>query len=1323
MARNVRFESCSASSEEFSLTGSFLNGQRGSYSSVSLDRSGSFRDGGESRVFGSSSRGSPTSTGDLPQLSDCLMLDPVKMGDQIYSRSGELRRVLGSSFGCSVEDNSFGTSHSKPLPPVAIEELKRFKTTVRDASIKARGRAKKFADSIHKLNKYGEALNTKKQRSDMLSNERSVGSNFVKMGTQAERYLLAQRLEDKPKNVGLNKRVRSSVAEIRAEGRTNFSSRQPLLMGKDRDMIIDAVEGSDIVEEKIRRLPVGTETWDRKMKRKRSVSAVSTRPIDGDAKPKQVVHHKFKNESALRSSDVHDFRMGSSNGCSGINKDGTTLPVGSNARVTSKNESERVFLSRDLTSALSKERRIAKGNKLSSCEDNAIVSPNSLSKGKVPLAPRSGPAMSGSSSPNLPCTSGALEVSERPPSINKFHSTSGSNNRKRPLPTGSPSMAQWVGQRPQKISRTRRANLVSPVSTHDEVKMSSEGCSPSDLGARATSIGTNGSLLARNDKHFRVKREHVSSPARLSESEESGAGENLESRLKGKGSGSFVADERGVNSVQNAVPSVLFTKKNKVINKEKTGDGVHRQGRSGRGSLVSRVSISPMGEKLDTLAKPPRSTRLASEKNGSKSGRPQKKLSDRKAFNRLGHTSIGSSLDLAGESDDDHEELSKAANLACNASYLACSSSFWKKMEPIFGSVSLLDASYLKQQLKSTQENSESMFRLPGHGKNVLSEVPGKNCWSQALDSGQRERSLEEKLASGDLDNQDRDIDTFEKFDVEMKTEATPFYQKVLSALIAEDETEEFEEKNEGRDMSFQYNRDDFSNETCLPIDVDNTNRMRTESKSESFLGLQIQKQCAINRFSCNGRTNFIRDTSIHNKLSSEDLFQENPGFMHSNKGTFPSFSEYGVDGQLAEYTNASGIFSVDCPYDQMCLEDKLLLELQSIGLYPEKVPALADGEDEAIDQEIVELQKKLCQKVEKKKVHGNKIIKAVEEDRKMDERGLEQVAMDRLVELAYKKQLATRGSSASKCGVTRVSKQVALGFMKRTLTRCRTYEDTGKSCFTEPALQDLIFAAPPHCDAAIKFPPETQNFQLELGISGSFPNRAERHDLHNDKNGSSSFDVGNLNYPSDQDFAKTGPIFNRGKKKEVLLDDVGGTDSSRARSTLGNNQVGGTKGKRSERERDKDMAGRNSVAKVSYASMGNFKGERKMKTKPKLKGTRLQPSGDGFVNKFTETTHPEYHSSIRSSEVVANGSSAKGDTRLMSGGDIPQDSSKEIKEPRDDTNLRLNELDNMELHVANDFCGPEDLSTLLNFDDDGLQDHYSAGLDIPMDDLSEVLL
>lgn len=80
-------------------------------------------------------------------------------------------------------------------------------------------------------------------------------------------------------------------------------------MGKDRDIMLkDVGEGFDTIEEKIRRLPVGGEMWDRKMKRKRSVGTVSTRPIDGDVEPKRVMHHKYKNEPALQSSDVQRFR-------------------------------------------------------------------------------------------------------------------------------------------------------------------------------------------------------------------------------------------------------------------------------------------------------------------------------------------------------------------------------------------------------------------------------------------------------------------------------------------------------------------------------------------------------------------------------------------------------------------------------------------------------------------------------------------------------------------------------------------------------------------------------------------------------------------------------------------------------------------------------------------------------------------------------------------------------------------------------------------------------------------------------------------------------
>lgn len=60
----------------------------------------------------------------------------------------------------------------------------------------------------------------------------------------------------------------------------------------------------------------------------------------------------------------------------------------------------------------------------------------------------------------------------------------------------------------------------------------------------------------------------------------------------------------------------------------------------------------------------------------------------------------------------------------------------------------------------------------------------------------------------------------------------------------------------------------------------------------------------------------------------------------------------------------------------------------------------------------------------------------------------------------------ACRGSNASKSGVRKVPRQVALAFVKRTLGRCLKFEETGKSCFTDPALQDILFSSPCNNDA-----------------------------------------------------------------------------------------------------------------------------------------------------------------------------------------------------------------------------------------------------------------
>ncbi|KAF7823236.1 uncharacterized protein G2W53_021380 [Senna tora] len=54
--------------------------------------------------------------------------------------------------------------------------------------------------------------------------------------------------------------------------------------------------------------------------------------------------------------------------------------------------------------------------------------------------------------------------------------------------------------------------------------------------------------------------------------------------------------------------------------------------------------------------------------------------------------------------------------------------------------------------------------------------------------------------------------------------------------------------------------------------------------------------------------------------------------------------------------------------------------------------------------------------------------------------------------------------------------------------------------------------------------------------------------------------------------------------------------------------------------------------------------------------------------------------------------------------------------------NLPLPELDSIEeLGISSGLGGNQDLSSWLNFDEDGLQDHDSIGLEIPMDDLSEL--
>ncbi|KAJ9177933.1 hypothetical protein P3X46_009860 [Hevea brasiliensis] len=1205
------------------------------------------------------SRGSATMSSDVPPLTHCLTLEPIALGNQKYTRSGEVRRVLGVPLGSASEDHSFGVAYPKPPPPVATEELKHFKESVQDASKKARDRAKMLRDSLFKLDKYREALSSKKrQRSELSLNERSNGANAVKMGSQIHRNshdIMTQRLEDRAKNVGLNKRVRTSVADVRSDGRSSTPSRQQMIMEKGGDMLQDASGVTVKFEEKIQRLPAGGEGWDTKNKKKRSVGLVGSRVINGDRDLKRSMHPKISADSKLRSCDAQSFRSKSSPGVGGINKLDTTLePSGSDTSTVIRNEMDTGTLSRDRL-ALLEQKVVTKGsNKPNIHEDNLASGPNTMIKAKVSRGPRTM----------------VLDSSL------KVHSSSTSLQ-------GSSSMAQWVGQRPHKNSRTRRANVVAPVSNHVEIQISSQA---NDFTAR-TSIGINGSIVAssidNSTPKFKREIDSVPSPFGFSESEESGAGEN---KTKDKG---IDNGEVALTAPHKVGAFLLPAQKNKLRTSE-IGDGVRRQGRSGRGSSLTRPAVHTVRDKLENLptTKPLQSVKLTSDKNKSKTGRPpSKKLKERKSLARVGPLVNSGSLDFTGESDDDHEELFVAANSARNASNRACCGPFWKKMESIFASVSSEDMSYLKQQLSFAEELDESLSQMLGGEYNFLGVVvhKGMSDYSgerQGNDSNQesvKKASLCGEIGTGRLEK------------------GAPLYQRVLSALIEEDESEEFYFHSEGKNMPLHYASDDSHCGSCNLIDIEPKDRDRMESEVESKVNFLTQKNCFLDRISCDKSvaSNAIRNQSMPNSLHNNEQWPGDDDFSHLDIVHASETCSNDMGQLQTRELNTTGFSSSDLKYQLMCLDDRVLLELQSIGICPETLPDLAEGE-EVINQDIMGLEEGLCQQIGRKKRKLGKIDKAVQKGKEVEKRNMEQVAMDQLIEMAYKKRVACRGNNSSKSAVRKVSRQVALAFIKRTLARCRKFEDTGSGCFSEPALQEVIFATPPSNNDAKSVDcvgsgtasntcNEVSNHHAEARGSGAVSSALERDDSHGD-------------------------YIYRGRKREVLIDDVIGSASSRVTSTLDSAGLGGVKGKRSDRERDqnKDNIRGNSVSGTSRASLDGFKSERKTKSKPKQKINHLSTSGNG--------PRGSGHSVVNASN--------KMDTEVgsLSRGNIPQDASKEAGGPVDFANLQLNELDTIGLDVSNDLGGPQDLCSWLNFDDDGLQDHDSIGLAIPMDDLREVI-
>ncbi|KAG9144626.1 hypothetical protein Leryth_020240 [Lithospermum erythrorhizon] len=1261
MAGNGRFELSSASPDS-SIVGNYSNGQRGVSSGSTLDRSGSFRESSENRIFGGgrgASRGINTSLGDLPPLAQCLMLEQITISDKKVSKTGELRRALGLSVGSNSEDTTLGVSHMKASPLASMDDLKRYRASIAETCDKASGRAKKLDEHLHKLHKYCEVVTSKKQlQSELLSNERSSAAGY-RIGSHIHRSpseFVSPKVEERPKNVILNRRVRTSVAETRAEFRNNGQPRQPLPV-EERDTLKDDNAEIDVAEEKICKLPAGGDIWDKRMKRKRSISVVCSRASDGGVEMKRPTLHKPSSKPGLQSCDPLGLRVGASVGTGVASKsDGVSL-AGSNVRATLKKEQEKPIISRDAASGLNKNRLLPKPSfKLSIREEI----PNGATKVK---APHRGGLAATNTVFNVPSVSVTMDSWELPPTKNITPSINGANNRKRSLPTGSssPPIAKWGGQRPQKISRTRRANLVSPVSNHDEGQMSSEG-SP-DFGAKSITTGANGSPLSKSassgSQISRVKPETVPSPARLSESEDSSA---RESKLKlGTGIGETV--ERVINL--SIVGPQTTLSKSKFLNKECNPDGVRRQGRSGRVKSVSRVSISPVRDKLDsgTENKALRQIKPTSDKNGSKTSRPLKKLSDRKGFSRLG---IASNWD----SEDDREELVSAASMAYNFNLGACSSIFWKKVESVFAFLGQEEKSFLAEQIRVAEEycnNFSQMLSQCDDAKGDLLEeisVPGDL-------SGEANRYIQNGLGQEDLESKLELVNHLQSSILlpgtdsgQMFDNTIPLYQRVLSALIVDDE--EFEDNGVGI-YEMHQNTSWNSPKTHYHVET-------LEFTRESIIDVQVPKNGTTDRFiGCNGYANYSSYPDISDHLCNGEVLEVDSEKEHSYDDTLVGLAQCNSVGPQSLLEHNGSVSPFDCQYEQMSFEEKLLLELQSVGLHPETVPDLHDKEEDEINQEVIQLQRKLHQQTARKKMRLENIRKAMQ-GQEQDTCGgdLEHVAIDKFVELSYKKLLATKGNLAIKIGIPKVSKQVALAFARRTLARCRRFEESGMSCFNEPALRDIIFADPPRIH--VKDPLDSVSKAL---ANGSFAGPVESGALN---------EFENFGQQTDHAFAKSGPISNRGKKKEVLLDNFVGDSASR--SNLGGSMSGGVKGKKSERDKDKDASMKNGFAKAG-CSLVNAKGDRKTKVKNTQRTAQLSTSGNGRREVPLTSSAPD-----------------------------------SLKTKKGSINSPPNDVDAMEdLGVESDIVGPQDLNSWFNFDIDGIQeDHDAVGLEIPMDDLSELM-
>lgn len=1138
----------------------YFNAQRGSYAAASLERSGSFREGGDGYAMFSASSSSRSAAVDSINLVQSLAVDlrPATV-DHKTSRL-DLKKSISSIFGTSIEDSTSIPSLGRNAPN-AIEEIRRMRSNLNDNSNKARERSRAFGGAIAKIDKLYPNIVRKRSRGDSSSNERSsvLSSGGVTPKNAPQSHLNADDMEpglqreERTKNGGQNRRIRTSMVEM--DARTAGPSRGP----GPTDRISDpgkATNGSSAVpEEKIRGLATTIDGWEKpKMKKKRS-SAIKadmslagvSRTVDVDRESKQGMQHKFSNDGRARLTSSPSFRSGTV--ASGtIKADLLSTQNGLVVRPLNRSEQDSGFHpinKRERQVALDKEmpspRTINKLNEDDSgCNIASLPKANGSARG-----PRSNSGSILKSSPNIHRSQASSDDWEHPSGTNKLISAGGSGNHKRTKSTHSLSPpTQWGGQRPQKISRSARKSNLVPIITTDSALVPGSLDSPvnEDCAGLPRRASVNGLQ--------QTKRDHG-----LSTGSEGDEPVVAEKKLRDKGKRAGELDDGHGSGFQKIAMLGHPSKRNKLSADEDIGDAARRQGRVGRGFTLTRPGAPVSIDKLENApTTKQRSVRTVSERTESKSGRPlMKKISERKGNARPRHTSSSVQSDSPVQSEDDHEELLASANAALRS---ACASSFWRQVEPFFAFLTAEDITYLSQQIHLPDDSTSSRSM---EGDECQKYKGGLEYVSQPSTPAASNKDDHAALPNGfGLNQLDNGIGVgWEASCIEPILDqlvhgiGVPGWssvgQRLIQALIDEDRIDSITNNT--------YVSEGYAFDTHeIHFDEGGWKSHSNNYKLEPLMNFEASRR---------GPNGLIMDSD----WKYNDEVSHKSGNVMDKAKVWPEFQ-----------------------YSEMCFSDRIIIELSEVGVSIEPVPDLAQSEDEDINAEICKLEGQLHKEVVEKKNLLLKLDGIVTTAKESQQREFSRLAMDRLLLRAYEKYMAFYGPNVSSSkNVSRAGRHAALSFVKRVLVRCQNYEEAGTSCFDEPTFKDMFLSATSHRSS-----PDAASQDNNTAVKPV--HRASASDA---SRGSSHL--------TDLSFAKEDPWTNNVKQRELLLDEVVGsiTGGTLKTSGLGTSLVSNTKGKRSERDREGKGHNRDSL-RSGRPSSSNAKGERKNKTKPKQKTANI---------------------------------------------------------------------------------------------------------------------